>query len=208
MISITNGASFFGWRRPMPPALAAARGPCRRSARGFGCAGCSSSTSACLHPGEQIREGGARSLGHIVIQRIPQDQLNCRLVAGQAQLFRLFRCDQHVHHLDRDRLAFGIFLDSPGRRRALPDSAAASSSPCPDSLPPPGLLPEIRTSTRMPGTTKPATPTTSLTRIATARIPGGIIAARPPPAPFGARRESMIGSLAKIGVITPRPTTS
>ena len=58
------------------------------------------------------------------------------------------------------------------------------------------MLPEISTSTCMPGTTKPATPTTSLTRTATARIPGGIIAAIPPPAPFGARRDSMIGSLA------------
>ena len=63
----------------------------------------------------------------------------------------------------------------------------------------PGVLPEIRTSTCVPGTTKPATPTTSFTRTATARIPGGIIAAIPPPAPFGARRDSMIGSLAKIG---------
>ena len=60
----------------------------------------------------------------------------------------------------------------------------------------------------MPGTTKPATPTTSFTRTGTARIPGGIIAASPPPAPFGASRVSMIGSLAKIGIVTPRPTTS
>ena len=71
-----------------------------------------------------------------------------------------------------------------------------------------GRLPEIRTSTRMPGTTKPATPTTSLTRTGTARIPGGIMAARPPPAPFGAMRDSIMGSLAKMGVITPRPTMS
>src|ERR1035437_3629875 len=73
---------------------------------------------------------------------------------------------------------------------------------------PPGVLPEIRTSTCMPGTTKPATPTTSLTRTATARIPGGIMAAIPPPAPLGARRDSMIGSLAKMVVMTPRPRMS
>ena len=34
------------------------------------------------------------------------------------------------------------------------------------------------------------------------------MAASPPPAPFGARRDSIIGSLAKIGMVTPRPTTS
>src|ERR1035437_8241147 len=73
---------------------------------------------------------------------------------------------------------------------------------------PPGELPEIRMSTRMPGTTKPATPTTSLTFTATARIPGGIIAAMPPPAPLGARRDAMIGSLAKMAVMTPRPMMS
>src|ERR1039457_6774152 len=73
---------------------------------------------------------------------------------------------------------------------------------------PPGVLPEIRTSTCMPGTTKPATPTTSLTRTATARIPGGIMAAIPPPAPLGARRDSMMGSLAKMAVMTPRPRMS
>jgi hypothetical protein len=58
----------------------------------------------------------------------------------------------------------------------------------------PGGLPEISMSTRMPGTTNPATPTTSLTRTATARMPDGIMAAKPPPAPFGASRFSTIGS--------------
>src|ERR1019366_5038515 len=73
---------------------------------------------------------------------------------------------------------------------------------------PPGELPEIRMSTCVPGTTKPATPTTSLTRTATARIPGGIMAAMPPPAPFAARREAITGSLAKMAVMTPRPIMS
>src|ERR1019366_8423540 len=73
---------------------------------------------------------------------------------------------------------------------------------------PPGELPEMRTSTCVPGTTKPATPTTSFTRTATARIPGGIIVAIPSPAPLGARRDAIIGSLAKMAVMTPRPRQS
>ena len=42
-----------------------------------------------------------------------------------------------------------------------------------------------QTSTRMPGTTNPATPTTSFTRTATARMPCGIVAAKPPPGALG-----------------------
>ena len=58
----------------------------------------------------------------------------------------------------------------------------------------PGAVPEIRTSTRMPGTINPETPTTSFTRTAQARIPGRIVAAKPPPEPAAASLFSKIGS--------------
>ncbi len=58
----------------------------------------------------------------------------------------------------------------------------------------PGGLPEIRTSTRIPGVTNPATPTTSSTLTAQARMPWRMVAAKPPPEPTAARRLSRIGS--------------
>ena len=64
----------------------------------------------------------------------------------------------------------------------------------PTALEPPGGVPRTSTSTRWPGTTKPATPTTSFTRMATARIPGGMVADMPAPAPLAARRPSSSGS--------------
>ena len=72
----------------------------------------------------------------------------------------------------------------------------------------PGGLPDTSTSTRMPGTAKPATPTISFTRMATARMPLGIRAARPAPPPLGANRLSTMGSPPRMGEITPRPTMS
>ena len=58
---------------------------------------------------------------------------------------------------------------------------------------PPGSVPEINTSTRCPGTTNPARPTISSTLTATARDPGGMVAAKPAPAPLGAKRSSTMG---------------
>ena len=52
----------------------------------------------------------------------------------------------------------------------------------------------MSTSTRMPGVTKPATPTTSSTFTAQARIPCWIVAASPPPEPTAASLLSRIGS--------------
>ncbi len=72
----------------------------------------------------------------------------------------------------------------------------------------PGGLPEINTSTRIPGTAKPATPTISFTRMATARMPLGIRAASPAPPPLGASRLSTTGSPLRMAEITPRPTIS
>ena len=63
------------------------------------------------------------------------------------------------------------------------------------------------TSTRVPGSTKPATPITSSTRTLTARSPSGMVTARPPPAPRGASLASSSSSLAFTGVMSPRPTT-
>lgn len=65
-----------------------------------------------------------------------------------------------------------------------------------------------RTSTRVPGVTKPATPITSSTRTLTARIPSGIRMGRPPPASLRASFPAMSGSLVRSGATTPRPTTS
>ena len=64
------------------------------------------------------------------------------------------------------------------------------------------------TSTRVPGTVKPATPMTSLTFTDMARMPGVIVAARPPPAFFGASLFSVIGSFSTSPDVTPRPITS
>ena len=64
-----------------------------------------------------------------------------------------------------------------------------------------------RTSTRVPGVTKPATPITSSTLTLTARIPSGITIGSPPPASLSASLAVMSGSLALTGVISPRPST-
>ncbi len=58
----------------------------------------------------------------------------------------------------------------------------------------PGGVPEMRTSTRIPGVTNPATPTTSSTLTAQARMPWRMVAAKPPPEPTAASRLSTIGS--------------
>src|SRR6266545_3769812 len=52
------------------------------------------------------------------------------------------------------------------------------------------------TSTRVPGTTKPATPMTSLTLTETARMPSVIDGGNPAPASSGASFDSVSGSLA------------
>src|SRR5262249_37761137 len=64
------------------------------------------------------------------------------------------------------------------------------------------------TSTRVPGTVKPATPMTSLTRTAIARMPGGLVGGSPAPDSGGASLFSVIGSFSTIDAVTPRPTTS
>ena len=71
-----------------------------------------------------------------------------------------------------------------------------------------GGRPVTNTSTFMPGSTKPATPTTSLTRTETARMPIGIWATGPTPAPRAANRPSRIGSSKRILLITGRSITS
>src|SRR5262249_28740180 len=63
------------------------------------------------------------------------------------------------------------------------------------------------TSTRVPGTTNPATPITSLTFSDTARIPSGIDGGRPAPDSSGASLYSVSGSFATTGVIRPRLST-
>ena len=55
------------------------------------------------------------------------------------------------------------------------------------------------TSTRVPGTMKPATPMTSLTCTESARMPGGIDGGRPAPASIGASLVSVSGSFACTG---------
>ena len=55
------------------------------------------------------------------------------------------------------------------------------------------------TSTRVPGTTKPATPITSLTLTEMARMPCGIVGGRPAPASSGA-------SFAASAARSPRPS--
>ncbi len=64
------------------------------------------------------------------------------------------------------------------------------------------------TSTRVPGTTNPATPTTSFTLTEMARMPGGIDGGRPAPASSGASLVSVSGSFSPTVVINPRFTTS
>ena len=68
-------------------------------------------------------------------------------------------------------------------------------------------LMETRTSTRVPGTTKPATPITSLTFSEIARIPGGMVGGRPAPAPSFATLESVSGSFSATESMRPRLTT-
>ena len=71
-----------------------------------------------------------------------------------------------------------------------------------------GGRPVTSTSTRIPGRMNPATPITSFTRTAMARMPDGMIGARPMPLPRGARRPSSNGSSAMIALITERSRTS
>src|SRR5512138_2395558 len=63
-------------------------------------------------------------------------------------------------------------------------------------------------STRVPGTTNPATPTTSFTLTAIARMPDGMDGGRPAPAPTGASLLSVTGSFCANGAIRPRFTTT
>jgi len=70
------------------------------------------------------------------------------------------------------------------RRKAPRCSATWSWSACPGCRCRPGV-PEIRTSTCMPDTTNPDTPTTSFTRIATARMPCGSSRPSRLPRPWG-----------------------
>ena len=63
------------------------------------------------------------------------------------------------------------------------------------------------TSTWVPGTTKPATPITSLTLTETARMPSVIDGGRPAPASSGASLVSVSGSLAATESIRPRLRT-
>ncbi len=63
-------------------------------------------------------------------------------------------------------------------------------------------------STLDPGPTKPATATTSSTRIDTARIPSGITAAIPAPASAEAKRLPRMISSLKVGYRTARPIAS
>ena len=58
------------------------------------------------------------------------------------------------------------------------------------------------------GQHKPGYPLTSLTRTVTARIPTGMIGARPKPLPRAARRPSSTASSCKIGLVTGRSYTS
>ncbi len=64
------------------------------------------------------------------------------------------------------------------------------------------------TSTRVPGTTKPATPITSLTLTEIARMPVAIVGARPAPASIGASFVAVSGSFSTTAAIRPRFTTS
>jgi hypothetical protein len=64
------------------------------------------------------------------------------------------------------------------------------------------------TSTRLFGSTYPATPITSSTRTETARMPSGIIGGSPAPASFEASLVGSSGSFFTIGEITPRPMSS
>src|SRR5580704_4858389 len=64
------------------------------------------------------------------------------------------------------------------------------------------------TSTRVPGTVNPATPTMSFTRTAMARMPGGIVGGNPAPDARGASLDSVTGSFSLSDSIAPRPTIS
>ena len=63
-------------------------------------------------------------------------------------------------------------------------------------------------STRVPGTTKPATPITSFTFTEMARMPAVIVGGSPPPASLAATFVAVIGSFSATGVMTPRSTSS
>ena len=70
----------------------------------------------------------------------------------------------------------------------------------------PGLI-DTSTSTRLPGTTKPATPTTSFTLTERARIPGGMVGGSPAPAPAFASLASVSGSFSARDCTRPRLVT-
>src|SRR6185436_1890621 len=76
------------------------------------------------------------------------------------------------------------------------------------AAPPPPVRAVTSTSTSVPGTTNPATPTTSFTRTEMARMPSGMTGGSPAPASSEATLVIVIGSFSAIGVITPRLTSS
>src|SRR4030095_16755503 len=64
------------------------------------------------------------------------------------------------------------------------------------------------TSTRVPGTTNPATPITSSTLTDMARMPVGIVGGSPAPASTGASLLSVSGSFSRTVTTRPRFTTA
>src|ERR1700739_1673330 len=61
--------------------------------------------------GEELGHGGFRRLGILRVQRIAQNKLDVRLIAGQAQKLSLRRANQQIDHLDLLRLAFSVLLN-------------------------------------------------------------------------------------------------
>src|ERR1039458_546546 len=111
MISMTKGISLGGAggaaTRTGTGATRGARGGDARRAGARRCVGWIRRSSIV----EEALEGGSGRLGDLVVQGIPQDELNAGLAGGQAELLGLSWGDQHIDDLHHDGFAFGVFFE-------------------------------------------------------------------------------------------------
>ena len=103
--------------------------------------------------------------------RVPQDKLY-GLLRREIQDFGLFRSNQQIDHLHQNRFAFSVLLIILAGGKHLNVLQQGARNGADILLRAPGGEPATSTSTRIPATAKPATPTTSFTCTAKARMPG------------------------------------
>ena len=150
-------------------------------------------------------------VGRRRVERIAQRQHDLAFGGRQGDALAVLGRHQQRHDRRRNRLAvlrlFLVVAGAGGEHLHVADDDAGQAvlvALAFDSV--------TMTSTRVPGTTKPATPTTSLTLTEMARMPGGIDGGRPAPASsaaslaFGQRLVLLRRSRSRRGRRRPRPS--